>query len=313
MIDYTIFYKTQMPLHSPWNESEWDLFISAYSPTERVISTYNKVSAKHKHWLIFPEYGYTDAELPSSPHFISLNRNEAEFIASYWQWANEMGALTGNKVCLDITGFIRPYLIFFVKWLKENGINKFDVIYSEPKFYSKREDTVFSDSNVLEVKQVPGFEGIHIPDTSKDVMIIGVGYEEHLIAHASESKENSRKIQLFGFPSLSADMFQENVIKVQKAEEEVGAEAETFFAPANDPFVTANVIKDIVNDLKAHNSVTNLYLCPIATKPQTLGFSIYYIKECQGMPVSIIFPYSELYSKETSSGILKIWKYTIEL
>ena len=242
MFDYSISYKTKIENDTQWATHEWDLFLSAYSLSERVLTTFSKVTAKHKHWLVFPEYGFNQGELPEDDKFICEHRNEADYISSYWCWANRKNEIPKDKVCVDITGFIRPYMIFLMKWLKENGIKKFDVIYSEPNLYSKRENTIFSNDNVIVVKQIPGFEGAHIPDTSKDIMVIGVGYEEHLIAHASENKENARKIQVFGFPSLSADMYQENVLKAQKAEEEVGAEAESFFAPANDPFITANIV-----------------------------------------------------------------------
>lgn len=315
MTDYSIYYKSTMPIHSEWelDDCGWDLFISAYSPADRVTCTFKKACAKEKYWLVFPDYEYSDDELPEEEKFISCVRNEAEYIASFWEWVMNKNDWVGKRICIDITGFIRPYLIFLIKWLKNCDITKFDIIYSEPAIYSKRENTYFSDNAIAEVRQVDGYEGAHLTDTSNDVMIIGVGYEEHLISHAAENKANARKIQLFGFPSLSADMYQENVLMAQRAEEEVGAEAERHFAPANDPFVTANVIKSIVDDLRQRNKLTNLYLCPLSTKAQALGFSIYYLNECQGLSVSMIYPYSESYSKETSSGISRVWKYTVEL
>lgn len=313
MIDYTIFYKTEMPIDGDWTDENWDLFISGYSPTERVRVPFDKAIAKEKHWLIFPEYNFREQEYPNRHSFYSETRNEAEYIAEYFKYVEFVIDLSIIRICIDITGFIRPYLLFIIKWLKENGVNKFDIIYSEPIKYSKREETLFSDETVIEVRQVAGYEGAHIPDTSHDVLIIGVGYEDHLIAHAAENKANAKKIQLFGFPSLRADMYQENVIKAQKAEEAVGGETINYFAPSNDPFVTANVLKGIVEDLVSRDCLSNLYLCPVATKPQLLGFVLYYLMECQEKPASIILPLSGAYSKGTSSGILRIWKYTIEI
>jgi hypothetical protein len=313
LIDYTIFYKKKLPVNGNWDFEDWDIFVSAYSPTERVKLTFQKAPAKIKHWLIFSEYNYTEEELPDGLIFCPDIRNEADFIKEYWEWAEKQIDIKGKKLCVDITGFIRPYLIFLIKWLKENDIKHFDLIYSEPRLYSKREETLFSSWPVVEVRQVAGFEGSHITNTSDDVLVIGVGYEEHLISHVAENKANAKKIQLFGFPSLSADMYQENVLKAQKAEEAVGVDSKYYFAPANDPFVTANVLKEIIDDLKSRNSLTNLYLCPVATKPQLIGFTIYYLMECENIPSSILLPFSDSYSKETASGILRIWKYTIEL
>lgn len=313
MIDYSIFYKTTLPINDEWQQDSWDLFLSAYTPAERVLFSFGKATADKKHWLIFPEYNFKHSEIPKEDKFICALENEAEYISEYWNWVNNSIDIDKIKICVDITGFIRPYLIFLIKWFKQIGITKFDVIYSEPAIYMKRENTSFSDTAIKEVRQVDGYEGTHITDTSKDVLIIGVGYEEHLISYAAENKANARKIQLFGFPSLSADMYQENVLMAQRAEEEVGAESDCYFAPANDPFITANVLAGIVDGLYSRRQLTNLYLCPISTKPQALGFALFHLNSCETLPISIIYPYSESYTKETSTGILKIWKYTVEL
>lgn len=61
-----------------------------------------------------------------------------------------------------------------------------DVIYAEPKLYSKRERTEFSDKAVTSVRQVIGFEGLIDNDTTNDVLVIGAGYESHLIAEVAE-------------------------------------------------------------------------------------------------------------------------------
>lgn len=310
MIDYTILYKTELPLGETWSFN-WDLFVSAFSPTERVKVPFEKANANHKKWLIFPEYNFNRTEYPEGPCFFTESRNEAEYITEFWETL-DLSSIEDKSICIDITGFIRPYLMFIIKLFKEYGIKKFDAIYSEPIQYTKREDTLFTDESVINVRQVNGFEGIHITDTSKDILIIGAGYEEHLIAHAAENKDNAKKIQLFGFPSLKADMYQENVIKAQRAEESVGGDVSNYFAPSNDPFVTANVLQGIINEHIDRELLTNVYLCPVATKPQLLGFVLYYLTECINLPASIILPFSKSYSKESSIGILRIWKYTIE-
>lgn len=50
------------------------------------------------------------------------------------------------------------------------------------------------------------------------------------------------------------------------------------------------------------------FLVGVAKEPHP-----YYLTECQEIPASIILPFSSSYSKGTSSGILRIWKYTIEI
>ena len=90
-------------------------------------------------------------------------------------------------------------------------------------------------------------------------------------------------------------------------------ESSSFFAPANDPFVTAAVLQEIVKGLVTRNRLTNLYLSPLATKPQVLGFGLFYLTEWRNAPASLIFPFCQTYERETSAGIARIWKYTVDL
>jgi hypothetical protein len=316
MIDnYTICYKETLPVDDDWpQEAQWDTFISAFTSAERVQRVFDKAHAAHKHWLVFSEYAFSPGEYPADHVFNADTHDEVEFVTDFW---HSLGPNCANgRICVDITGFIRPYLCFLIRWFMSQGVRRFDAIYSEPAHYAKREETTFSDGPVIEVRQVKGFEGIHETDgvdsKSKDVLIVNVGYDDRLIAQVAESKESSRKIRLFGFPSLRADMYQENVLRAYRAKESLG-ESDRYFAPANDPFVTASVLREIVKDVKIHSPISNLYLCPLATKAQTLGFALYYLNECLGSSASLLFPFSDFYSQETSTGCARIWKYSVEL
>jgi hypothetical protein len=315
MIDYTVLYKGELPVDDDWPaDVHWDIFISAYTAAERVQRVYEKARARSKHWLVFPEDGLVEGQYPPDS-FTSISRNEGDYVQAFWHSAISYAA--GKTVGIDITGFIRPYLIFLVRWLAEQGVRRFDALYSEPVIYSKREQTRFSDETVVEVRQIAGFEGTHSPDTSNDYLIIGAGYDHQLIAEVAENKEFSRKIQIFGLPSLRADMYQENVLRAYRAEEAVGRhtadESSSYFAPANDPFVTASTLREIVGRITARKPITNLYLSPLATKPQVLGFAVYYLTEQRNSSTSLIFPFCESYDQATGTGVSRIWKYTVEL
>ncbi|MDB2463120.1 hypothetical protein N9W61_03370 [Algibacter sp.] len=197
-------------------------------------------------------------------------------------------------------------------------IKKINIIYSDPETYIKKENTNFSDS-FLDVKQIVGCQGNHNPNTDNDVLIIGAGYDDKRISDVAINKANAMKIQVFGFPSLQPDMFQENILRAYKAEESsmVGDLSfidsnHSIFAPANDPFITAQLISEFVKKENERKEISNLYLSPLATKSQALGFTLFYVFECLDKPVSIIFPYYERYTRETSKGIAKIWLYTLE-
>src|SRR5437879_374734 len=121
MIDYTIYYKHPLPVGEPWGPHEdWDLFISAYTPAERIACVFSKARARHKRWLVFSEYGYDSNAHPPGDVFDHPAVDEADFIAAFW---DTLPPARGNfRICVDITGFVRPYLIYLVRWLQEKGI-----------------------------------------------------------------------------------------------------------------------------------------------------------------------------------------------
>lgn len=323
-IDFSIFYKKKYStLHDFTSANCYDILISAYNDSERVKKVFDEISASQKHWLVFPEYQYTAAEIPAQLGGTAVfnftgnsSRTEGEIIREYFSGLKLSSA---TRICIDITGFIRPHLIFLVRFLASAVKNPVDFIYTDPVTYKRKEDTFFS-FDYTDVRQVEGFQGVHNPDSTNDYLIIGSGYDDQRITDVSKKKANAKKVQLFGFPSLQPDMFQENILKAYKAEEASSSGRENFidkdatlFAPANDPFITANVIKEYVDKEERSKSITNLYLSPLSTKAQTLGFAIYFLAECEGKPASIIFPFCDHYSRETTEGISKIWKYTIGL
>jgi hypothetical protein len=316
MPDYSIFYKKGWTADGSWPNFDWDLFLSAFNSSDRVRTVFERVAARDKHWFISPEYEYKDNELPGNGKcFAPPAADEATVIQDYF---NDAALdLSSVRLCIDITGFMRPHLLVILKYLALSGVRRFDALYSEPLQYSKKEKTRFSDGVVMEVRQVAGFEGNHRPETTNDLLIIGAGYDHPLIAHAAESKESARKVQLLGLPSLRADMYQENVLNVYRASEQLGTTAldstDTHFAPANDPFETANALAEILQNTERRQQVTNLYLCPVSTKVQVLGFGLYYLTEWVGKHSSIIFPFCRTYARETSVGLSRVWWYQVEL
>jgi hypothetical protein len=310
-IDFTIFFKTALSPTLDWCNSEsWDLFLSAYNSSERVRSVFDAVNAARKCWLLCPEYGYQDSERPCGDSFIGVDPHESDLIPNFF--AHLAVDLSSGSICVDLTGFIRPHLLFLLRWLYQRGVKRFDALYSEPGHYKKKEQTDFSLGGIREVRQVAGFEGTHSHDTSRNLLIIGSGYDSLLIKAVAESKNNARKAQIFGLPSLRADMYQENIIRAHQAEDALG-DSHHYFASAHDPFVTANLLDHIVTRMNQPAPLTNLYLSPLATKAQVLGFALYYFSAWDCKPASVIFPFSDRYERETTKGISRVWKYTVDL
>ena len=292
---------------------QWDYFISAFNDSDRVKSVFSSVSASVKHWLILPEYKYSDTNFPGHEALPFLqDGNEADVIIHAFE--NLLTRMApGSTLCIDVTGMMRPHILFLLYFLKNKGIQSFDMIYTEPLHYSRKEDTTFASEDVFEVRQVAGFEGTHPSRVGDDVLIIGLGYDHHLISHVIESKPGARIIQMHSLPSLSADMYQESLLRLERVSSSFASltEGHQVYCSANDPFLVSAVLAESVSRLEKGGKVTNLYLSPLATKPQVVGFGLYYLKNKSNIPTSMIFPFSSRYERETSKGVGRSWVYPI--
>ncbi len=315
MSDYLLFYKKRLPTSGRWGPT-WDIFISAYNSSDRVHVIANSVKARERYWLVLPEYRYHKHEYPTSGEvYDRTSLDETEYVSAFI--GNLIPKLVGKRILIDITGFINNYVLVMLTVLKHSGIEQFDIVYGEPSRYLQSERTRFSDQAVIQVRQIPGFEGVHTTETDDDLLLLAVGYDHRLVAEVANYKEHARKVQLFGLPSLRADMYQESVLSAAQVAEAVGPEASLpqhyIFAPAHDPFVTASEVSSVVKKHLARFPKANVYLSPLSTKAQALGLGVYYHRECIGCAASIIYPYCETYMKETSEGLSQVWLYHLEL
>lgn len=308
---YSMYYREELNINKAWES--WSIFISAYNASERVKTIFEKVNANNKIWLIFPEYEFTDEENPSFGHVIKIKKgNEVvqilDFISNI-----DLLKYKQEKICIDITGFLRAQLLFLMAYLLKNGFKDVDFIYSEPSYYTNKEDTVFSRGSVSETRQVLGFQGASNLQNKKDLMIIAAGYDVSLISKAAQYNENAEIVPMLGFPSLRADMFQENVLKTALADESFSIDAlrAPILAPAFDPFETASILTAYIINNNCLNEYGHIYLCPLSAKPQVLGIGLSYLDNFTSKSVSILYPFTSSYDKETSVGISRIWKYTI--
>lgn len=318
-MNYSFFYKNKfknLVSFSQTSKDKYDLFLSAYNESFRVQEVFKNINATNKHWLILPEYRFENIELldlknPIFNYSGKSDWDEDEIILDYYEKNQDL--IEGSRVAIDITGLLRPYIIFLVRLLQSKKILKIDFIYSEPYEYKKKEDTEFS-LDYFRIREIKGCLGSHNPETNNDILFLGSGYDYDKMIVVAKEKKEARKIQVLGFPSLQADMFQQNILKSNKAEEdafsgEFDLDSEnTILAPANDPFITAQLLSDYLNNKK----YTNIYLCPLSTKAQALGMALFYVYECLNTPSSIIFPFSKGYSRDTTNGISRIWVYIVE-
>ena len=309
-MDYSHYYKDSISLNE-LGDYNWDIFISAHNLNERVLTVFQAVSAQEKHWVCHSEYGLSADDLPRAAFRCDALR-EDEFILQFFDDRFQGKSLEAFKICVDITGFMRAHLLYLMHYLSVKGVRGFDALYAEPGHYKKLDDTPFAAEQVYSVRQVAGFEGTTNNRTDNDLLIINAGFEDKLTAEVAEDKDKAEKVLLLGLPSLKADMYQQGVLRTQRARDALGGGVREVFAPSSDPFATATILSDIVDGARRGNGIDNLYMSPLATKPSALGFGLYYIRECRAVDASIIFPYSKRYSAESSKGIGRLWKYEIE-
>ncbi len=311
-IEYSLFEKRRLSTLDELESLRWDVFLSGYSEEQRVREVFARVHATDKRWLGLPEYGIRPEYRPAE--CISWDGDgEALLIPAIGDAGVALEPST--RICIDSTGILRQYLLVLVRALGRRGVRSFDVVYSEPSRYGQREQTRFSGEELIEVRQVQGFEGSHIPDTTNDLIVIATGYEDRLVAAVAEAKNHAEKRLVYAFPSLQADMYQESALATFQAQESIGRSASgpRFFAPAQDPFATASRLRELVAGFEAKRGLSNLYLAPLATKPMALGFALYFIWERSETETSILMPLVRRYSPRSSRGLKRIWLYRIEL
>lgn len=315
MIDYSIYYRRAINVERIKKETPvFDIFVSAFNSSDRVGRVFSEIQAAKKIWLIHPEYGYTPLEQPQG-HVLVIPPVLDE-ISQVNTLLAAIGDLDNVNLCIDITGFMRHVLVFLFAKLAYMGVNSVSVVYSEPVSYSKAEGTTFSTTTTGIVRPVRGMGATNISQ-GKDHLIIGVGFDAKLISLVAHQKDDSIVHPVFAFPSLSADMYQQSALKSAESGE-VALQGEWIdnrsFAPANDPFSTAEVVRDLVDAIDKRSQAANIYLAPLSTKVQALGFALYWQLEGKYRGgVSVLLPECLTYSRETTSGLKRLWLYTVEL
>lgn len=313
-MDYAHFYRRSISLDRVSKEvGSYDVFISAYNSSDRVRKIFDEVKADRKIWLVHPEYQYADVEVLVDGGFVRPLATDE--IAQVDALLAESGPIAGASLCIDITGFMRHVLAFLVPKLAYVGVKRFTALYSEPLSYTNQEETVFTTTTSGVVRPVRGMFGS--PGPGRDHLLVAVGYDHKLISEVSSYKDGVSIHPLFAFPSLSADMYQQSALRAEKSGEVVLRPewvANRIFAPANDPFSTASVISDRVASIDAKGVGETIYLAPLSTKAQTLGVALYWLLEGRSRGrCTVLAPECVTYSRETSSGVRRLWKYDIEL
>ncbi len=308
------------------SNTDFDIFISAFNNEEMVLNVFNKIKSEEKFWLVLPEYKFTTEETSElvNTYFFKEEYNsliEINCIKNMFEQFN-IQDLKNKKVCIDVTGFIKPYMIFLIEYLHEfENMDKISIIYSEPKKYEKKGNTPFS-KNILDVRTIRNFTDYSGQQRKNDLTIINVGYDHKLVDKVIGDKKPKNKKVLIGFPSLQPDMYQENIVNLKQSMDlnEDLKEDEFIYASANNPYSTARNISNSVTKYlnnKSSTKIENISLIPLATKAQTLGMILFFIFEKEkyeekDISLNFTYPFTERYSSSAGVGLSKVNLYEIE-
>lgn len=316
MIDYDIYYRESLLESDISNIKNIDIFISSFNESERVQKVYSKVVAGNKFWFIQPEYHFTKEIISTLDNVVfTTHFDESRQVKDI---IDNIGTELQNKIIyIDCTGFMRHTLVFLIIKLGAMGLKKINIIYSEPISYIDNDNTKFSEL-CREVRAIKGTNFTKIG--KKESTIMSIGYDTELMSQMLNAFEGVMFYPLFSFPSLSADMFQQSIIKssnIQFSNINNLSNYNRNFAPAHDPFSTAKVISNLVKKIKK-NHISNIYLSPLSTKAQVIGHTYFWWKEHKslkdlGVNVNITLPIPCSYQSKTSRGIGRIWNYTLEM
>lgn len=316
MIDYDIYYRDSLSELDISNLKNIDIFISAYNESERVGRVYNKIVAKNKFWFIQPEYHFSEKTISNLNNIIISNHfDESKQVKDIID--NFDYDLKNKIIYIDCTGFMRHTLVFLIIKLGVIGLKKINIIYSEPISYIDNDNTKFSEL-CREVRAIKGTN--FTKEGKKESTIMSIGYDSELMSQMLNAFEGVIFYPLFSFPSLSADMFQQSIIKssnIQFSNIKNASNHNRNFAPAHDPFSTAKAISILVKKIKNDN-ISNIYLSPLSTKAQVIGHTYFWWKEqkelrSSGVNINITLPIPCSYQSKTSRGVGRIWNYTLEM
>jgi len=311
---FDYFYRDEFTLAVPCPK-QWDVFLSAWDGSERVQSVFGHVQAGIKQWIVHPEYRIAADRLPDNAPLLHAGGGEAASMIAVVAHLQSLGDITAMRLCVDITGMLRPQIAILTRLLKHRGVEEFDALYSQPKNYTHRERTRFSSGEVSDVREVTGFEGVNSQGVEQ-ILIVAPGFDEVMLREVFSHKAAVRnQYQLFGLPSLQADMYQQNILQAYGIDTPTPAKEAAYrkrFASASDPFAVANEISAIVTEVRQRHKRARFYVAPLGPKPQMLGSALYYLTETADAALSIIYPVVSAHASGTSTGTSRISINTID-
>lgn len=190
---------------------------------------------------------------------------------------------TDAAVVLDMSVFTKRHLLMILRWLDDEGYwERLCVVYSEPEDYDVSEYIPLS-FGLLSLQQIPGFSAC--PDLSRPLhLVLFLGYEGDRALAVYEHVQPMQTTLVVPHPPYKpswvgrTEKFNSDLLAV------VG-EGLTVKVDSIDPDATRQALVKIFGDESKRGPHAKV-VCPLGTKPQTLG--IYsYVRKCADPPAVI--------------------------
>ena len=188
-----------------------------------------------------------------------------------------------QPIVFDISVFTKRHLLMMLRWLDDEGCwDRVTFVYSEPEEYDVSRYVPLS-FGLASFHQIPGFSAC--PDFSRALhLVMFLGYEGDRAFAAYEHVQPVITTLLIPFPSFKpswegkTEEFNKDVISL------VGEEYIRRVDPV-DPSLTHEALRTILGD-GSNTGEHARVVCPLGTKPQTLG--VYsYVRSCVDPPAIV--------------------------
>jgi len=210
---------------------------------------------------------------------------------------------TSERILFDISVFTKRHLLMMLRWLDDEGHwDRVTFIYSEPQEYEVSRFIPLS-FGLSSFQQVPGFSAC--PDFSRALhLVLFLGYEGDRAFAVYEHVQPMVTTLLIPFPPFKpswdgrTEELNSDVISL------VGEDHIRRVDPI-DPSGSARALQDILGD-ETQGAEHSKVVCPLGTKPQTLG--IYsYVRACCDPP-AIVYASPLRHNHDFfSHGVGKTW------
>ena len=223
---------------------------------------------------------------------------------------DNMGVLTDvlssqsiESIVLDISTFTKRHLLMILRWLDDERLwDKLCIIYSEPEEYIVSQYIPLS-YGLSSIQQIPGYSAC--PDFSRPLhLVLFLGYEGDRALALYEHIQPMYTTLIIPSPPFRSswsgrtERFNEDLLKI------VGNTCTKNVDPI-DPEATEYSLIKILGDGNKRSHQAKV-ICPLGTKPQTVGIYLY-VRRCIDPP-AIIYASPLMHNHEFFSyGIGKTW------